>query len=95
LGDVGSLSLGASLAVIGLLTGKPAALALIGGVFVLEVGSSLVQILSRRFFGKKLLPIAPIHLYFLKKGWEEPKIVMRGWLLAFAFALLGLYLAFI
>lgn len=95
LGDVGSLSLGASLAVIGLLTGKPAALALIGGVFVLEVGSSLIQILSRRFLGKKILPIAPLHLYFLKKGWGEPKIVMRGWLLAFAFALIGLYLAFI
>lgn len=95
LGDVGSLSLGASLAVIGLLTGKPAALALIGGVFVFEVGSSLVQILSRKFLGKKLLPIAPIHLYFLKKGWEEPKIVMRAWLFAFVFALLGLYLAFI
>ncbi len=95
LGDVGSLSLGASLAVIGLLTGKPAALALIGGVFVLEVGSSLIQILSRRFLGRKILPIAPLHLFLLKRGWEEPKIVMRGWLLAFAFALLGLYLAFI
>lgn len=95
LGDVGSLSLGASLAVIGLLTGKPAAVALIGGVFVIEVGSSLIQILSRKFLGKKLLPIAPLHLYFLKKGWGEPKIVMRGWLLAFVFALFGLYLAFI
>ncbi len=95
LGDVGSLSLGASLAVIGLLTGKPAAVALIGGVFVIEVASSLVQILSRKFLGKKLLPIAPLHLYFLKKGWGEPKIVMRGWLLAFVFALFGLYLAFI
>lgn len=95
LGDVGSLSLGASLAVIGLLTGKPAAVALIGGVFVLEVGSSLIQILSRRILGKKLLPIAPLHLYLLKRGWEEPKIVMRGWLLAFVFAIFGLYLAFI
>jgi len=95
LGDVGSLSLGASLAVIGLLTGKPAALALIGGVFVFEVGSSLIQILSRRLIGRKLLPIAPLHLYFLKKGWEEPKIVMRAWLIAFVFALLGLYIAFI
>lgn len=95
LGDVGSLSLGATLAVIGLLTGKPAAVALIGGVFIIEVGSSLIQILSRRFFGKKILPIAPIHLYLLKKGWEEPKIVMRGWLLAFVFAIFGLYLAFI
>lgn len=95
MGDVGSLSLGASLAVIGLLTGKVVAVGLIGGVFVIEVGSSLIQILSKKFLGKKALPIAPIHLYFLKKGWEEPKVVMRAWLLGFVFALLGLYLAFL
>lgn len=95
LGDVGSLSLGASLAVIGLLTGKIGAVGLIGGVFVIEVGSSFLQIMSKKMFKKKLLPIAPIHLYFLKKGWEEPKVVMRAWLLGFTFAILGLYLAFI
>ena len=95
LGDVGALSLGAVLAVIGLLTGKPLPVALIGGVFVLEIGSSLVQILSRTFFSKRILPIAPIHLLFLKRGWEEPKIVMRSWLLGVVFALLGLYIAFL
>lgn len=95
LGDVGSLSLGAVLAVIGLLTGKPLPVALIGGVFVIEVGSSLIQILSRKFLGRKILPIAPIHLYFLNRGWEEPKIVMRAWLLGMVFALLGLYIAFL
>lgn len=95
LGDVGSLSLGAALAVIGLLTGKELAVAVIGGVYIIEVGSSLVQILSKRFLKRKALPIAPLHLYFLKKGWEEPKIVMRGWLAGFAFALIGLYLAFL
>lgn len=94
LGDVGSLSLGAVLAVIGLLTGKIPALAIIGGVFVIEVASSLIQILSKKFLKKKALPIAPLHLYFLKKGWEEPKIVMRAWLLGMIFALLGLYIAF-
>lgn len=94
LGDVGSLSLGGVLAVIGLLTGKIPALALIGGVFVIEVGSSLLQLLSKKFFKKKLFPIAPLHLYFLHKGWEEPKIVMRSWLLGLIFALLGLYIAF-
>ncbi len=94
LGDVGSLSLGAVLAVTGLLTGKMAALAVIGGVFVIEVGSSLIQLLGKRFLGRKILPVAPIHLYFLKKGWEEPKIVMRAWLLGLIFALLGLYIAF-
>ncbi|RJQ26856.1 phospho-N-acetylmuramoyl-pentapeptide-transferase [Candidatus Parcubacteria bacterium] len=95
LGDVGSLSLGAALAVIGLLTGKIVAIALIGGVFVLEVGSSLIQLISKKFFKKKIMAAAPLHLYFLKKGWEEPKIVMRAWLAGFFFALLGLYLAFL
>lgn len=94
LGDVGSLSLGAILAVTGLLTGKMAALALIGGVFVIEVASSLIQLLGKKYLHRKLLPVAPIHLYFLKKGWEEPKIVMRAWLMGLVFALLGLYIAF-
>ncbi len=95
LGDVGSMSLGASLAIIGLLTGKTLTMAVIGGVFVLEVGSSLIQILGKRFLKRKILPIAPLHLYFQKRGWDEPKIVMRGWLMGVVFAVLGLYLAFI
>lgn len=95
LGDVGSMSLGASLAVIGLLTGKTIALAVIGGVFVIEVGSSLIQLFGKKFLGKKLLPVAPLHLYFLQKGWGEPRTVMRAWLLGFFFAILGLYIAFI
>jgi len=95
LGDVGSMSLGASLAVIGLLNGKILALAVIGGVFILEVGSSLIQLLGKRFLKRKLLPVAPLHLYLLNKGWDEPKIVFRAWLLGFFFAVLGLYIAFI
>lgn len=95
LGDVGSLSLGAVLAVIGLLTGKIIALAFIGGVFVIEIGSSLIQILSKKFLGRKILPVSPFHLYLQKIGWDEPKIVMRAWLLGFFFAILGLYIAFI
>ena len=95
LGDVGALSLGAVLGAVGLLTGKPLPVALIGGVFVLEVGSTLLQILSRRFLGKRILPATPIHVYFIKRGWEEPKVVMRAWLLGIVFALLGLYIAFL
>jgi len=95
LGDVGSLSLGALLAVIGLLTGKIIALAIIGGVFVLEAGSSLLQLLGKKYLKRKILPAAPLHLYFQRRGWEEPKIVMRAWLLGFIFAVIGLYIAFI
>ncbi len=95
LGDVGSLSLGASLAVTGLLTGKIIAVGFIGGVFVLEVGSSLIQLFGKKYLGRKIFPVAPLHLYLQKRGWEEPKIVMRSWLLGFLFAILGLYLALI
>ncbi len=94
LGDTGSLSLGAALAVVGLLTGRTVALAFIGGVFVLEVGSSLIQIAGKKFLKRKILPIAPLHLYFLQKGWEEPKIVMRAWLLGAILAFIGLFIAF-
>jgi phospho-N-acetylmuramoyl-pentapeptide-transferase len=67
LGDVGSLSLGASLAVIGLLTGRTLAMAFIGGVFVLEVGSSLIQLLGKNFCIKELLPVAPLTSLFSKE----------------------------
>ena len=95
LGDVGSLSLGAGLAVTGLLTGKAFALMIIGGIFVLEVGSSLVQLLSKKYLGRRVLPAAPLHLWLLKRGWEEPKIVMRAWLIGFLLAVLGVFIALV
>ena len=93
LGDVGSLSLGAVLAVIGLLTGKVLALMIIGGFFVIEVASSMLQLLSKKYLGRKLFPVAPFHLYLQNKGWEEPKIVMRAWLIGFFLAILGIFIA--
>jgi phospho-N-acetylmuramoyl-pentapeptide-transferase len=95
LGDVGALSLGAVLGVIGLLTGKIIALAFIGGVFVVEITSSLIQIISKKFFHRKIFSVSPLHLLLRQRGWDEPKIVMRAWLLGFLFAILGLYIAFI
>lgn len=95
LGDVGALSLGAALAVIGLLTGKIIALAFIGGVFVIEIASSFIQIIAKKFFHKKIFLASPLHLLLRRIGWDEPKIVMRAWLLGFLFAILGLYIAFI
>jgi len=94
LGDSGALSFGATFAVIGLVLGKAFALPMIGGVFVIEITTSLLQLLSKKFRGKKLFKVAPLHLYLQNKGWEEPKIVMRLWLLAILFALCGLMVAF-
>lgn len=95
LGDVGSLSFGATLAVAGLLTGKILAIAVIGGVFVVEVSSSLIQLAGKKWLGKKLLPVAPFHLYLQKIGWEEPKVVMRLWLVGAIMAIFGVWLALI
>lgn len=93
LGDAGSFAFGATLAVVGLLTGKILALAIIGGMFVIIVASSLIQILSKKLFKKKMLPVAPIHMYFKYIGWEEPKIVSRFWLAQGLFAIFGLWIA--
>lgn len=95
LGDTGALSFGATLAVVGLLTGKVFALAIIGGVFVLEVVSSLIQMLSKHFWGKKFFAVSPLHLWFMNRGWEEPKVVMRFWVIAILFAIFGLWIGVI
>ena len=84
-----------SLAVVGLLLGKIMAVVIIGGVFVAEIVSSLVQILSKKFLGKKLFSVSPLHLWFQLAGWEEPKIVMRAWLAGIMLAIFGIWLAVI
>lgn len=95
LGDTGALAFGATLAVVGLLTGKILALAVIGGVFILEVGSSFIQMISKHYFGRKFFEVAPLHLWFMNRGWEEPKVVMRFWLMALLFAIFGLWVGLI
>lgn len=94
LGDTGSLSFGATFAVIGLLLGKNFALPIIGGLFVIEIITSLLQLLSKKYFKKKLFPVAPFHLWLQLRGWEEPKIVMRSWIISIIFAIFGLMVAF-
>jgi len=93
LGDAGALSFGAMLGVIGLLSGSIIALLVIGGIFVIEVASSAFQILGWKILKRPLLPLAPIHHTFLAIGWEEPKIVMRAWVLGIMLAIFGLWLA--
>jgi phospho-N-acetylmuramoyl-pentapeptide-transferase len=95
LGDVGALSFGATLAVVGLLLGKIMALVVIGGLFILEIGSSLLQLLSKKIFRRKIFTAAPAHLFLQYKGWEEPKIVIRAWLAAIMLAVFGTWLALI
>lgn len=95
LGDVGALSFGATLGVVGLLIGKTMALVIIGGLFIFEAGSSLLQMFWKKFFKKKLYAVSPFHLWLQNKGWEEPKIVFRAWLAGIILAIFGLWLALI
>jgi len=95
LGDVGALSFGATLAVIGLLYGKIIAVGIIGGFFLLEFATSAVQMFGKRYLNRRLLPISPFHLYLQSLGWEEPKVVTRAWLAGIVLAVFGLWLAFL
>lgn len=95
MGDVGSLAFGATLAVVGILLGKVAALVIISSFFVLEIGSSFLQLTSKKFRKKKLFPAAPFHLTLQQYGWEEPKIVQRAWLVQIMLTIFGIWLAVI
>ena len=95
LGDAGAFGFGAALAVVGLLSGKIIGLGVIGAVYIIIVATSLLQILSKKIFKKKLFPVAPLHMYLKYIGWEEPKIVARLWLAGAVFAIFGLWLALI
>lgn len=94
MGDTGALSFGATFAVVGLILGKGFALPIFGGVFVLEIFSSFIQLLSKKYRHKKILPVAPLHLWLQLKGWPEPKIVMRFWIIGILFSLFGLMISF-
>lgn len=95
LGDVGALSFGATFAVIGLLLGKVFSLLVIGGIFVVEIFSSFIQLLSKKYLGKKLMKVAPLHLWLQARGWQESTIVFRVWLATVILAVVGLWLALI
>ncbi len=93
MGDVGSFALGTSLGVIAMLTDAFLLVPVIGALLVVEAGSSLIQITSKRLFGKKIFISAPIHHHLEAKGWEETKITMRFWLISAAMAAIGVLIA--
>lgn len=93
LGDAGALSFGATFAVIGLILGKIFVLPIVGGIFVIEIFSSLIQLLGKKYLKRKVFPVAPFHLWLQERGWEEPKIVMRFWLITILLVIFGLMIA--
>ena len=93
MGDTGSLALGAALAVIALMSRSSFALPFIGGVFMVELLSSAIQLWSKRFRGKKVFLIAPLHHHFEALGWTETKVTMRFWLWGAMCAFVGICIA--
>ena len=90
MGDTGSLSLGGSLAAIAIIVKHEIVLAIIGGLFVLETVSVIIQVISFKLTGKRIFKMAPIHHHFEQKGWAESTIVIRFWIIAIILALVGL-----
>jgi phospho-N-acetylmuramoyl-pentapeptide-transferase len=90
MGDTGSLALGGALGAVSVITKHEVVLAIVGGLFVLETVSVIVQVVSFKLTGKRVFCMAPIHHHYEKKGWAEPTIVIRFWIIALLLALIGL-----
>jgi phospho-N-acetylmuramoyl-pentapeptide-transferase len=90
MGDTGSLSIGGALGTISIITKHEIVLAIVGGLFVLEAVSVIVQVTSFKLTGRRVFRMAPLHHHFEQKGWEEPTIVIRFWIIASILAIAGL-----
>jgi phospho-N-acetylmuramoyl-pentapeptide-transferase len=90
MGDVGSLALGAALATVAILIKQEMLLVLVGGVFVLEAASVVIQVASFKLRGKRVFKMAPLHHHFELIGWQEPKVITRFLIVAIIFALFSL-----
>jgi len=90
MGDVGALALGAALGIVAVLVRQEVVLVIMGGVFVMETVSVIVQVASFKLRGKRVFRMAPIHHHFELKGWPEPHVIVRFWIITFILVLLGL-----
>lgn len=90
MGDIGSLSLGAALGIVAVIVRQELVLFIMGGIFVLETVSVILQVASFKMTGKRIFRMAPIHHHFELKGWPEPKVIVRFWLISVVLVLIGL-----
>ena len=90
MGDVGALSLGAALGVVAVIVRQELVLVIMGGVFVMETLSVVLQVASYKLLGKRIFRMAPIHHHFELKGWPEPRIIVRFWIITVILVLIGL-----
>tara|TARA_B100000282_G_C31720939_1_gene485973 strand:+ start:604 stop:1740 length:1137 start_codon:yes stop_codon:yes gene_type:complete len=90
MGDTGSLAIGGLVGIIALMIHQPLTLVIVGGIFVMEAGSVILQVASFKSRGKRIFLMSPIHHHFELKGWKETKVVIRFWILSLLFAIIGL-----
>lgn len=90
MGDIGALSLGAALGAVAVIVRQELVLAIMGGVFVVETLSVIIQVTSFKLTGKRVFRMAPLHHHFELKGWAEPKVIVRFWIITFILVLIGL-----
>ena len=90
MGDTGSLALGGALGAIAVATKHEIVLAIVGGLFVLETFSVIIQVASFKLTGKRVFRMAPLHHHFEQKGWHESTVVVRFWIISVVLALIGL-----
>jgi phospho-N-acetylmuramoyl-pentapeptide-transferase len=95
MGDIGTLGLGSLLAVISIILQREVILIIVGGIFVVETLSVIIQKISKRFFNKKVFLMSPLHHHLELKGWSEEKIVMRFWLFSFILAIIAIWVSII
>ena len=90
MGDTGSLAMGGAIGSLAIIVKHEIVLAIVGGMFVLETVSVIIQVLSYKLTGKRIFRMAPLHHHFEKKGWAESTIVIRFWIITVVLALIGL-----
>ena len=90
MGDVGALALGAALGVLAVLVRQEIVLMIMGGVFVMETLSVMIQVVSFKLTGKRVFRMAPIHHHFELNGWPEPRVIVRFWIITVILVLIGL-----
>ena len=90
MGDVGALAIGAALGVIAVMVRQELVALLMGGVFVLETASVILQVASFKLTGRRIFRMAPLHHHFELKGWAEPKVIVRFWIISLILVLAGL-----
>ena len=90
MGDVGALSLGAALGVVAVIVRQELVLFIMGGIFVVETLSVILQVASFKLRGKRIFKMAPLHHHFELKGWPEPRVIVRFWIISLVLVLIGL-----